>query len=46
LNNTIYANSGNNILEGGAGIDNLAYVYAIAGVTASLALTTAQNTGG
>ncbi|MBV7477905.1 calcium-binding protein [Pseudomonas sp. PDM31] len=46
LNNVIDAGAGNNILNGGAGIDTLSYAYATAAVTANLALTTAQATGG
>lgn len=46
LNNMIIANSGNNVLNGGAGIDTLSYETATAKITASLALTTAQATGG
>ncbi|WP_412071742.1 beta strand repeat-containing protein [Pseudomonas fluorescens] len=46
LNNVIDAGAGNNILNGGAGIDTASYAYATAAVTASLSLTTAQATGG
>jgi len=46
LNNIIDAGAGNNILNGGAGIDTASYAYATAAVTASLSLTTAQATGG
>jgi Ca2+-binding RTX toxin-like protein len=47
LDNTLYANSGNNTLDGGAGIDTVSYFYgATSGVTASLAIATAQATGG
>jgi Ca2+-binding RTX toxin-like protein len=47
LANVLYANSGNNILKGGTGADTVSYQYgATAGVTASLAVTTAQATGG
>jgi len=46
LNNVIDAGAGNNILNGGAGIDTASYAYATAAVTANLALTTAQATGG
>ncbi|WP_373389488.1 M10 family metallopeptidase C-terminal domain-containing protein [Pseudomonas alcaligenes] len=46
LNNTIYAGSGNNRLDGGAGEDTLSYASASAGITISLGLTTAQATGG
>ena len=46
LANLISANAGNNILNGGAGVDTLSYASATAGVTVSLGLTTAQATGG
>ncbi|WP_207238451.1 calcium-binding protein [Pseudomonas sp. GW458-11-11-14-TSB1] len=46
LNNVIDAGAGNNILNGGAGIDTLSYAYATAAVTVNLGLTTAQATGG
>jgi Ca2+-binding RTX toxin-like protein len=47
LSNVLYANSGNNILNGGAGTDTVSYQYgATAGVTVSLATTAAQATGG
>ncbi|WP_371232786.1 M10 family metallopeptidase C-terminal domain-containing protein [Pseudomonas sp. QE6] len=46
LNNTLYAGSGDNRLDGGAGIDLLAYNYASKGITLNLGLTTAQATGG
>jgi Ca2+-binding RTX toxin-like protein len=37
---------GNDIIGGGTGIDTLSFPAATAGVTVSLALTSAQNTGG
>jgi Ca2+-binding RTX toxin-like protein len=46
LNNVIDAGAGNNVLNGGAGIDTASYAYATAAVTANLGLTTAQATGG
>jgi len=46
LNNVIYAGAGNNVLDGGAGVDTVSYNYATAGVTASLATTLSQATGG
>jgi hypothetical protein len=46
LNNIITGNVGNNVLNGGAGIDTVSYSQATAAVTVSLALTTAQATGG
>ena len=46
-NNVIYAGKGNNVLDGGAGGDTLSYNSGhTAGVKVSLALTTAQTTGG
>lgn len=46
LDNTIYAGSGNNVLDGGGGIDTLSYASAGAAITLSLGLTSAQATGG
>jgi Ca2+-binding RTX toxin-like protein len=46
LYNVLYANGGNNVLNGDAGYDFASYLYATAGVTVSLAVTTAQATGG
>lgn len=46
LANVIYAGAGNNVINGGAGVDAVAYHYAAAGVRASLATTAAQATGG
>ena len=46
LNNVITANSGDNVLDGGTGTDTVSYAAALAGVTVSLAVTTAQATGG
>ncbi|WP_435640671.1 beta strand repeat-containing protein [Micavibrio aeruginosavorus] len=46
FDDVLAGNSGTNILIGGAGTDRLTYAAAVAGVTISLALTTAQNTGG
>jgi Ca2+-binding RTX toxin-like protein len=47
LNNVLYANTANNVLNGGTGIDTASYLYgASAGVTVSLASTTPQATGG
>ncbi|HEX8217569.1 MAG TPA: Calx-beta domain-containing protein, partial [Allosphingosinicella sp.] len=43
---TLSGDAGNNILDGGAGIDTLSYATASAGVTVNLGLTTAQNTSG
>lgn len=44
--NTIYANSGNNVLNGGAGIDTLSYESASAGITLRMTTSAAQATGG
>jgi Ca2+-binding RTX toxin-like protein len=49
LNNVLYAGAGNNVLNGGSGIDTVSYAYGLAGtsgVTVSLAVGTAQATGG
>jgi Ca2+-binding RTX toxin-like protein len=49
LNNLLYAGVGNNVLNGSTGIDTVSYAYGVTGttgVTVSLALTTAQATGG
>jgi Ca2+-binding RTX toxin-like protein len=48
-NNVLYAGAGNNVLNGGTGTDTVAYAYGLAGttgVTVSLAVNTAQATGG
>ncbi|MDT4831286.1 Bifunctional hemolysin/adenylate cyclase [compost metagenome] len=46
LANLLYAGAGNNVLNGGAGIDTASYAYAASAVTANLGVTTAQATGG
>ena len=47
LGNVIWTNAGGNVLIGGAGSDTLSYEFgAVSGVTVSLAVTTAQATGG
>jgi Ca2+-binding RTX toxin-like protein len=49
LNNVLYAGAGNNVLNGGTGIDTVSYAYGLAGtsgVTVSLAVGTTQATGG
>ena len=46
LNNTIYAGTGNNIINGGTGTDTASYAYAGSAVTVNLSLTTPQTTGG
>jgi Ca2+-binding RTX toxin-like protein len=43
---TLSGNVGNNVLNGGLGVDTVSYANATAGVTVSLGLTTAQNTIG
>jgi Ca2+-binding RTX toxin-like protein len=43
--NNLYSNAGNNTLDGGAGVDQAVYNQVAAGVTVSLAVTGAQNTG-
>jgi len=46
LDDILEGDGGNNALNGGAGTDTVSYENAAAGVTVSLALTTAQNTIG
>ena len=47
LNNTLYAGTGNNILDGRDGVDTVSYVNgASSGVTVDLSITTAQDTVG
>ena len=47
INNVLYAGDGDNVLDGGAGSsDTVAYTYASAGVSVSLATAGRQNTGG
>ena len=46
FNDTLEGDAGNNVLTGGSGVDLLTYEHATAGVTVSLAVTTAQATGG
>lgn len=46
LNNVLESGVGDSVLKGDLGQDTASYVHAAAGVNASLALTTAQNTGG
>jgi len=46
LNNVLLAGAGNNVLDGAAGTDTVSYTYAASGVTASLATTASQTTGG
>ncbi len=46
FNDTLEGNTGSNILDGGAGIDQLRFIRHTSGVTVDLSVTTAQNTGG
>ncbi len=47
LNNVLYANAASNVLNGGGGTDTVSYLYAAtAGVTANLASSATQATGG
>jgi Ca2+-binding RTX toxin-like protein len=46
LNDTLEGDGANNVLNGGAGTDTVSYEHAGAAVTVSLAIGTAQNTGG
>lgn len=46
LNNVLYAGVGDNVLNGGLGIDTASYLYASSAVTVSLAVTSTQNTLG
>jgi len=46
LDNILYAGNGNNVLDGGKGIDTASYADANAAVTVSLAVTDGQDTGG
>jgi Ca2+-binding RTX toxin-like protein len=46
FNDTLEGDAGNNVLIGGSGVDTLSYAHATAAVNVSLALTTAQTTGG
>ncbi|MFM2068627.1 MAG: hypothetical protein RLZZ584_3536, partial [Pseudomonadota bacterium] len=46
LANTLFAGAGNNVLDGGAGLDTVSYAFAAAGVSVNLALAGAQATGG
>ena len=45
-NDVLAGGAGNDRLDGGAGVDTVNYVSAGSAVTVSLAVTTAQNTGG
>ena len=46
FNDTLKGNTGKNILNGGAGIDTVAYEYSATGVVVSLSISAAQNTIG
>ncbi len=46
LNNTLYAGAGDNVLDGGAGIDTVSYTYATSGVIVNLTALLAQETDG
>ena len=46
LNNTLYAGAGNNLLNGAGGVDSASYAYATSAIRVSLAIATAQATGG
>src|SRR5262249_54100934 len=46
FDDTLEGDGGANKLDGGAGTDTVSYAHAGAGVTVSLAITAAQNTGG
>ena len=46
FNDTLSGDGNNNTLDGGAGTDTVTYASAGAGVTVSLAISGAQNTGG
>jgi len=45
-NNILYAGDGNNVLDGGEGVDTVSWIYAISGVTVDLNDMGAQDTGG
>lgn len=46
LNNNLFAGTGDNVINGGDGIDTLSYASMTAGVTLSLSVATPQATGG
>jgi Ca2+-binding RTX toxin-like protein len=46
LNNLLYAGAGDNVLDGGLGVDTVSYLYAASAVTVSLAVAGSQNTLG
>ena len=46
FDDTLEGDAGNNVLNGGNGVDTASYEHATAGVTVSLAITVAQNTVG
>lgn len=46
LANTLTAGAGNNVINGGTGIDTASYASALSGVSINLGITTSQATGG
>ncbi len=46
FNDTLEGDGGNNVLKGNGGADTLTYEHASGGITVSLAIIAAQNTGG
>jgi Ca2+-binding RTX toxin-like protein len=46
VGNTLHAGSGDNLINGGLGVDTVSYLYSATGVTIDLSLTVAQATGG
>ncbi len=46
FDDTLAGDGAANVLNGGAGVDTLTYATATSGITLSLAIATAQNTGG
>lgn len=46
LDNVLYAGSGNNVVNGGAGFDTASYLHTSSAITANLSNTTAQVSGG
>ncbi|RDE51726.1 MAG: calcium-binding protein, partial [Candidatus Accumulibacter meliphilus] len=46
LDNTLFASAGNNVLDGGAGLDTVSYALATAAVAVNLASNAAHATGG